>query len=102
MDVASQVPNALGAAENLVQYGALGAIAIFMGTALWMLLKRMLKAEDELKAKVESLQKQMDDYIITDQNKLREVIENNSKVMTSLRDIVLELKYALKPEIQKP
>ena len=92
LDVASQVPSAVGAFENLSQYGALGIVAAVMGSLLWVLLKRMLKAEDELKKQVDDLQKQMNSYIVNDQNKLREVIENNSKVMTSLRDIVLELK----------
>ena len=93
IDVVSDIPsNTLGTFANLAQYGALGAIAVFMGTALWLLLKRMLKAEDELKTKVDELQKEMNNYIINDQNKLKEVIENNSKVMSSLRDIVLEIK----------
>ncbi len=87
------VPSTVSSFENLAQYGALGVVASFMGVALWMLLKRMLKAEDELKEKVDNLQKEMNNYILNDQNKLKEVIENNSKVMTSLRDIVMELKY---------
>ena len=87
------VSGAVNSFENLAQYGALGIVASFMGVALWMLLKRMLKAEDELKKQVDGLQKEMNNYILNDQNTLKEVIENNSKVMTSLRDIVLELKY---------
>jgi len=76
--------------ENLVNYGALGIMAFAMATALWFLLKRVIKAEDELKEKVESLHSQINEYIRDDQSKMREVIDHNSRAMTELRDVIMK------------
>jgi predicted PurR-regulated permease PerM len=92
LEASGDVQNTIGNLESLSQYGALGVVAAIMGSALWVLLKRIIKSEDELKKKVDNLQEKMNDYIQNDQNRLKEVIDNNSKAMTSLRDTVLELK----------
>jgi uncharacterized membrane-anchored protein YhcB (DUF1043 family) len=85
-----------GIFENLAQYGALGIIVLAMGAALWYLLKRMMKTEDELKEKLDTLQSEMNNYIRNDQSKLKEVIENNSRAMNDLKEVVMELRYSEK------
>ena len=90
---APAVPS-FGVFDTLIQYGALGAVALAMGAALWFLLKRMIKTEDTLVAKVDSLQKEMNDYIRNDQSKMREVIEHNSRAMTDLKEIIYSMKYS--------
>jgi hypothetical protein len=87
------VTPSFGVFNTLVQYGALGLVALAMGCALWFLLRRMIKTEDMLIEKVDSLQKEMNDYIRNDQSKMREVIEHNSRAMTDLKDIILSTKY---------
>lgn len=78
-----------GVFETLAQYGALGVITLGLGAALWFLLKRQIASEDRLKSKVEELQKEMNDYIRQDQNKIKETIDNNTKALENLRDIII-------------
>ena len=78
-----------GVFETLTQYGALGVITLGLGAALWFLLKRQIASEDRLKAKVEELQKEINDYIKQDQNKIKETVENNTKALDNLKEIIL-------------
>lgn len=78
-----------GAFETLTQYGALGVVVLALGAVLWFMLKRQLASEDMLKTKVDTLQKEMNDYIRQDQNHLKDAIENNTKALQELRDIIL-------------
>ena len=93
MEKVVQTATELGFLESLVNYGALGVMAIAMATALWFLLKRVLKAEDDLKEKVDNLQREMNEYIRNDQSKMREVIEHNSRAMSELREAIFKAKY---------
>ena len=78
-----------GVFETLTQYGALGVVVLALGAALWFLLKRQIASEDRLKTKVEELQKEINDYIRQDQNKIKETIDNNTKALENLRDIII-------------
>lgn len=78
-----------GVFETLTQYGALGVITLGLGAALWFLLKRQIASEDRLKQKVEDLQKDMTDYMRNDQNQIKQTIENNTKALSDLRDIII-------------
>jgi hypothetical protein len=75
--------------ETLTQYGALGVITLGLGAALWFLLKRQIASEDRLKSKVEELQKEINDYIKQDQNKIKETVENNTKALDNLKEIII-------------
>lgn len=78
-----------GVFETLTQYGALGVVTLALGYVVWSLLKRQIASEDRLKAKVEELQKEMNDYIKTDLQKVTTALENNTKAMNDLRDIII-------------
>lgn len=78
-----------GVFETLTQYGALGVITLGLGAALWFLLKRQIASEDRLKSKVEELQKEMTDYMRNDQGQIKQTIDNNTKALTDLRDIII-------------
>lgn len=78
-----------GVFETLTQYGALGVITLALGAALWFLLKRQIASEDRLKGKVDELQKEINDYIRNDQNQIKNTIENNTKALQELRELLL-------------
>jgi hypothetical protein len=48
-----------------------------------------LASEERLKEKVDTLQREMNEYIREDQHKLMSIIENNTEAMRELRDIIL-------------
>lgn len=73
----------------LTQYGVLGVTTLGLAAAVWYLLKRQLASEENLKKKVDDLQKEMNEYIRDDQQKLMNIIENNTEAMKELRDIIL-------------
>lgn len=78
-----------GVFETLTQYGALGVITLGLGAALWFMLKRQLAAEDSLKQQVESLQKELNDYIRGDAAAAKATIDNNAKILEELKNIIM-------------
>lgn len=78
-----------GVFETLTQYGALGVITLGLGAALWFMLKRQLAAEDSLKQQVESLQKELNDYIRGDAAAVKATIDNNAKILEELKNIIM-------------
>lgn len=78
-----------GVFETLTQYGALGVITLGLGAALWFLLKRQIASEDRLKQQVEDLQKEMNDYVRNDQNHMKQTIDNNTRALSDLRDMIV-------------
>lgn len=80
---------AFGVFETLTQYGALGVITLGLGGALWFLLKRQIASEDRLKARVDELEKEIKDYIRSDRDQMRNVVENNTRVIENFKDILL-------------
>lgn len=88
MILQSVVPS-MGIFETLTQYGALGIVTLGLGAVLWFLLKRQIASEDMLKNKVDELQKELNDYINEDSEKLKEVINNNTNALRDLKDVIL-------------
>jgi hypothetical protein len=82
-------PVSFGIFEVLTQYGVLGIVSLGLGAALWYLLKRQIASEDRLKQRVDELQRELNDYIRNDQSMLKSTVENNTKALQELRDLVL-------------
>jgi len=82
-----------GVFETLTQYGALGVITLGLGAALWFLLKRQIASEDKLKARVDELQKELNDYIRNDAANMKAVLDNNTKALQDLKDIIMRSTY---------
>jgi hypothetical protein len=78
-----------GTFDMLAQYGVLGLVTLGLGACVWYLLKRQLASEERLQNKVDTLQKEINDYIRNDQHKLISIIENNTEAMRELRDIII-------------
>jgi hypothetical protein len=85
-----QAVESFGVFETLSQYGALGVITLALGAALWFLLKRQIASEDKLKAQVDDLQKEMNNYIRNDAANMKAVLDNNTKALQDLKDIILQ------------
>ena len=85
-----QAVESFGVFETLSQYGAFGVITLALGAALWFLLKRQIASEDKLKAQVDDLQKEMNNYIRNDAANMKAVLDNNTKALQDLKDIILQ------------
>jgi hypothetical protein len=73
-----------GPFEVLTQYGVLGFAVLALGYLCWMFLNKLLKSEEELKARVEELE---GDYREDLEKKLDESTESSK----SLKETVLML-----------
>ena len=91
LTAATPVPS-FGVFEVLTQYGALGIIVVGLGAVLWFMLKRQLTSEDNLKTKVDELQKELTTYITTDSQKMADALNNNTKALEKLQDIIISRK----------
>jgi hypothetical protein len=85
-----QAVPSLGIFETLANYGALGLISLGLGFTIWFLLKRQINSEEKCEKRVEELQKEITDYIKTDQVQLRSIVENNTKALNELKDLILK------------
>jgi hypothetical protein len=73
-----------GPFEVLTQYGVLGFAVLALGYLCWMFLNKLLKSEEELKAKVEELE---GDY----RDDLEKKLEESTESSKSLKETVLML-----------
>jgi hypothetical protein len=71
-----------GPFEVLTQYGVLGFAVLALGYLCWMFLNRLMKSEDDLKEKVNTLE---GDY----REKLDEKLSESTESAKSLKEIVL-------------
>ena len=71
-----------GPFEVLTQYGVLGFAVLGLGYLCWMFLNRLMKSEDELKAKLEELEGEYRDGF---EKTIKEVNENSK----SLKEIIM-------------
>jgi hypothetical protein len=60
------------------------------------MLKRQLASEDELKKKVDDLQKELNGYIKTDAGKVQSALDNNTQALKDLREIIIMSKSTRK------
>jgi hypothetical protein len=81
-----------GVFDTLTQYGALGVITLGLGAALWFLLKRQIASEDRLKNRVDELEKEIKEYIRSDRDQLKSVVDNNTRAVENFREILLTKK----------
>lgn len=91
-----QAAPSFGVFETLTQYGALGVIVLGLGAVLWFMLKRQIASEDELKRKVDDLQKELNGYIKTDAGKVQSALDNNTQALKDLREIIIMSKGSRK------
>ena len=73
-----------GTFEMLTQYGVLGFAVLALGYLCWMFLNRLMKSEDDLKAKVNNLEGEYREKL---ESKLTETTESSK----SLKETVLML-----------
>jgi len=73
-----------GPFEVLTQYGVVGIAVLALGYLCWMFLNKLLKSEEELKAKVEELE---GDY----RDDLEKKLEENTESSKSLKETILLL-----------
>lgn len=71
-----------GPFEVLTQYGVLGFAVLGLGYLCWVFLNRLMKSEDDLKARVEQLETEI-------REEIDKTIKDSTETAKSLKETVL-------------
>lgn len=81
--------NASGIQAALFQYGVLGVVAFVLGYFTWTSYKGLLKRNDDLEKKVDSLQDEVRGLLVEERDRMSKIIEDNTKAINELRSIIV-------------
>jgi len=75
--------------NTLLQYGVLGAVSIILGAIAYTQYKRLLERNDTLEAKVDRLQAEMNELLVSDRDRMSQLVEENTKAIEDLRSVII-------------
>lgn len=79
--------------NTALQYGVLGIMAFMLSYFAYNQFNRLVKKNEQLEEKVESLQKQMMQLIVEEKERLNTLVNENTKALNELRTTII--KYLL-------
>lgn len=79
-----------GIINTLLSYGVLGIFSIVAAYVAWGQYKRLLDRNDSLEIKVDAMQKQMQELLIDDRNRMERLVADNTKAIESLHSIIVD------------
>ena len=79
--------------NTALQYGVLGIMAFMLSYFAYNQFTRLVKNNEQLEEKVESLQKQMMQLIVEEKERLNTLVNENTKALNELRTTII--KYLL-------
>ena len=77
--------------ETLMQYGFVGLALVVVGKLFYDQYKQLIQKNNELEEKVDHLQKQMLDFMESDRVVLLKAIDDNSKALASLQQVIKDI-----------
>lgn len=77
--------------ETLMQYGFVGLALVIVGKLFYDQYKQLIQKNKELEEKVDHLQKQMLDFMESDRVVLLKAIDDNSKALASLQQVIKDI-----------
>lgn len=82
--------------ESFMQYGVIGIIALLLGYFAWSSYNRLLDKNNSLERKVDALQDEMTGLLMEERDKMSKVIEENTRAINDLRNIILNTLIQIK------
>lgn len=79
--------------DTTLQYGVLGIMALSLSYFAYNQFTRLVKKNEQLEEKVDSLQKQMMQLIVEEKERLSILVNENTKALNDLRATII--KYLL-------
>lgn len=79
--------------DTTLQYGVLGIMALSLSYFAYNQFTRLVKKNEQLEEKVDSLQKQMMQLIVEEKERLSVLVNENTKALNDLRATII--KYLL-------
>jgi hypothetical protein len=82
--------------NTLLSYGVLGVFSIAAAYVAWGQYKRLLEKNDSLELKVDAMQKQIQELLVEDRNRMERLVSDNTKAIESLHSIIVDTLVAVR------
>jgi predicted PurR-regulated permease PerM len=90
------VPNAMGIQNYVLQYGLLGVIAVVLAYIAFQQYQKLIERNDMLEDKIDRVQKEMNDLLIEERDRMMKLIEDNTKALNELQKTILNFMIGVK------
>ena len=83
------VPNSDGIQNYVLQYGILGVIAVVLAYIAFQQYQKLIERNEMLEEKIDRVQKEMNDLLIEERDRMMKLIEDNTKALNELQKAIL-------------
>jgi predicted PurR-regulated permease PerM len=90
------VPGAIGMQNYILQYGVLGIIAVVLAYIAFQQYQKLIERNDMLEDKIDRVQKEMNDLLIEERDRMMKLIEDNTKALNELQKTILNFMIGIK------
>ena len=83
------VPNSDGIQNYVLQYGILGVITVVLAYVAFQQYQKLIERNDTREEKIDKVQKEMNDLLIEERDRMMKLIEENTKALNELQKAIL-------------
>lgn len=83
------VPNSDGIQNYVLQYGILGVITVVLAYVAFQQYQKLIERNEMLEEKIDRVQKEMNDLLIEERDRMMKLIEDNTKALNELQKAIL-------------
>ena len=85
----AMVPESGGIQNYILQYGILGVITVVLAYVAFQQYQKLIERNDMLEEKIDKVQKEMNDLLIEERDRMMKLIEDNTKALNELQRTIL-------------
>ena len=83
------VPNSDGIQNYVLQYGILGVITVVLAYIAFQQYQKLIERNEMLEEKIDRVQREMNDLLIEERDRMMKLIEDNTKALNELQKAIL-------------
>lgn len=83
------VPNSEGIQNYVLQYGILGVITVVLAYVAFQQYQKLIERNEVLEEKIDRVQKEMNDLLVEERDRMMKLIEDNTKALNELQRTIL-------------
>jgi len=92
----AMVPESGGIQNYVLQYGILGVITVVLAYVAFQQYQKRIERNDMLEQKIDKVQKEMNDLLIEERDRMMKLIEDNTKALNELQRTILNFMIGTK------
>lgn len=92
----AMVPDTAGMQSYVLQYGILGVITVVLAYVAFQQYQKLIERNDMLEQKIDKVQKEMNDLLIEERDRMMKLIEDNTKALNELQRTILNFMIGTK------